>query len=178
MAFAESGGLYNFQASFNSAFLAGITASLPSWMTTAHVLFDYPESGVPTPSFAVTHFAPREDMVAGGYIVDGQNKISGVRQVAIADVSCWASRQSGTANNPNWKRDLLQMRDMVKFWANRHRAISALDIYSGTGTTKYLPNIIRLHHNIEEQGPITDDPNPAYVRHRMLLKYSWLETWQ
>ena len=176
MPFSESGGWYNFRGSFNSAFLRAITASLPTWMTTARVYFDYPEAGVLPPAFAVTHIGPRERAVAGGYIVRGNPVTSGVEMQVITDVSCWVSRQSGTADNPSWSRDLLQMRDMVKFWANRNRWLSAWDIYSGTASPPQLSRIIRLEPGIEEQDWV-GEPNPALARHRMLIKWRYVETW-
>lgn len=169
-----SAGLYDAEGSFNrlvknhlsaqgwpSAFPSGVSA-----------YFDFPTQPLTFPSVTVTHMGGYMTPVGGGDLIAGGAGVSGVRQRRDFDISCWVDAQA----NPNWSRDLRQLRDTVELMLLTNRRGGQLYmVYSGTGSPP-TAGTFRIDSWIEQNIP-RDPANPAVRQYRFVGRWSYLEQW-
>mgnify|MGYP001613861681 CR=1 FL=1 len=174
MALTWSAGLYDSEGSFNrlvkdhlsaqgwpSAFPAGVSA-----------YYDWPTQNLTFPAVTVTHMGGQMVPVGGGDLIAGGAGISGVRQQRQADISCWVDAQA----NPNWSRDLRQLRDTVELMLLTNRRGGQLYmVYSGTGTPP-TAGTFRIESWAEQHIP-QDASNPAVRRYRFVVRLGYVERW-
>ncbi len=169
-----SAGLYDSEGSFNrmvkdylsangwpSAFPAGVSA-----------YFDRPTQNLTFPCVTVEHLGGNPERVAAGDIVQGNPIVSGVMQHRQTELSCWVDAQG----NPNWSRDIRQLRDTLVLMLRQQRAGQIYMVYSGTGTPP-TAGMFRLDGLAAEQHIPQDAANPAVRRYRFVQRWSYLERW-
>lgn len=166
-----SAGLYDTEGSFNrlvkdSLSALGWPSAFPGGVS---AYFDWPTQNLIFPAVTVTHMGGYRERVAAGDIIQGGAGVSGFRQHRQADISCWVDAQA----NPNWSRDIRQLRDTVSLLLATNRAGQIYMVYSGTGSPP-TAGMFRVDNVIEQHIP-QDAANPAVRRYRFVVDWSYLE---
>lgn len=176
MSFTHPYGVYNAQASFSKWFEDNIGLSLPSWMSTAAIYFDFPDLPPTYPCFSLTYSQHRDFPIAGGDIVDaaGGTQYHGRKVIMLVDVTCWVTRD----RNPNWKRDIVQMRDMVFKLLRSTGSISMKDYLANSDSPTATGTILRIE-NIQsvEFVQFREEVNPNIERVIERVTLWWIERW-
>lgn len=167
MPFTFTTGEYNVQGSLNKFILNNLGSSLPTWMTSLTLNFDYPNIPLTFPSFSVTYFPTREIQRFEGDRAEGSNK--GVTKKGIVEINGWIDSTS----SQDYQMRLRQMKDMIEKLFRQNPAISILDIYSSTSNPQATGYILRITDINELQ--VNQDPNPAVKRVRMQIGFIWTE---
>ena len=176
MSFSHPYGSYNVEGSFNDWVRVNLTAAgLPTWMPSARLLFDWPESylisGHSGHAFTVTHLGKPETIQR----YQGRNTISGSAGQTVmnlAQVDGWISKQqAGAAYNQR----LRQMGGMIEYLFTSGREIEIKNLYTSTAAPSGIKALIRLNPAQGQTIPNPDPINPDYFRVRYLVSYNWLE---
>ena len=173
MAFQHSYGTYNVQGSLNEWFRVNVTAAgIPTWMPSARILYDFPESGLidghSGHAFTVTHMGPEPiGSYQGRTVGDGQR---GTDMLGIMEVDCWVDKRVA---GESFTHHLRQMADMVSYLFVSARSIDIQDFYGGTTDPPNVTAIIRLEAG--RQVAVGPDVNPDMRRRRFMANYKWLE---
>ncbi len=176
MTFTHPYGIYNVQASFNVWFQTNIATSLPSWMSAATVYFNFPDLPPSMPCFSVTYLPYKDFPIAAGGIVDssGGTQWHGRKVIMLLDVTCWVTRD----NNPNWNRDILQMRDMAHKLLRSTGSMAISDYAANSESPTATGAIIRINDiQSVEFTPFMQEVNPNVERKIIRVTVSWIERW-
>lgn len=173
-------GDYNVNASLNYWLKNNLNVSLPAWKTGGFgINYDYPDvplfdegAGDYAPKFSVSHLGTTEDPThTQGHRLDPGTM--GQKQYGIMEISAWVNVKSGaTTLNANWRRDLTQMRDMLKSLFSANRTIQIVDVYSSTSNPANAGYLIRID-SVERVDTPPIEPNPNVRRERVLIHYCW-----
>ena len=172
MSFSHPYGTYSVQGTLNRWLETNLTAKgIPTWMTTARVVFDYPRESLFGGSgwaFSVTHFdADPVGAYQGRHVGEGE---VGTPMQGMMEVSCWASRQHASGAAPQWIR---QMGDMVSHLFASAVNVPLTDLYTDPAGASGLTALVRVQP--ARHAPVVPDVNPDVVRRRYLVNYSWIE---
>lgn len=160
---------FNVEASINAALQTALNAiSVPAFMTTPAVVFNWPEIAESTPCFSIAHFTDNQSD-----LYQGRNDAAGVttvRDSGMLEVSAWVSRDKPIYGK-DWAAQLSFMAGMISKAVNSQPVILIRD-YVTSQTSPALTGY-KVNIKIPEFVQTADDPNPAIRRRRALVSYWW-----
>ena len=147
--------------------LAALTK--PSWLPAFSVVFDEPETAMPTPSISVYHLGGVGRKRWQGNRAGGSS--TGVAQFGLMEVSCWTSRGDEVGGQQVWAA---QLRTLRAFLSEIFAGVSALVIadYLSDQTGGTATAFLVRFGDMEYQSTVPD-PNPDIERARYLIRYDW-----
>jgi len=161
---------FNVEASINAALQTALNAiSVPAFMTTPAVVFNWPEIAESTPCFSIAHFT---DNQSDAY--QGRNDAAGVttvRDSGMLEISAWVSRDQKYNGLDVWQARLSFMAGMISKAVNSQPVILIRDYV----TSQTSPALTGYKVNMQacEFVEVAKDPNPAIQRRRALVRYWW-----
>ena len=184
-----SRGQYTTLASFDRFWWINLSAQTASWFTTwtttpeesAHLRLDYADVPLLPPCFTITHLetTPKVPGQAMQRIVSPGGSVGEYKR-HLSEIDCWHTRYTLTgttsgALNVSWPSQLRDLRDMVAYLATSGtRTTPLLDFNSATASPFTTAGLIRFTDLREVAVP--PDPNPAFMRRRLLLSWESMET--
>jgi len=173
MAFTHDTGLYNVSASLFTWLNEQIAANKPPTVNTVKIVTEWPIDPVDTPcwSFHMLGVNPSPSQYQGGNVGGG---LHGDMKHGIAEISCWVTRSD---SNTGWRKQLRQMCDTVTKAIASLRASGSAIIIKDFYTSDTAPQDTAYKLVIErvEMRMPPVDPNPAIVRRRILVYFTWVE---
>lgn len=143
------------------------TIQLPPFLPSYSVVQNEPETNIETPSFSFHHIpAGIRPLWMGDKVGDNE---SGMKSLAIFEISAWVSRGKST----HWNKQLKYLHSMVEHvFKNTRTGIQVRDFASSTTNPVHLPYLIRfIELEIVQTLP---DENTDIERRRILIAYNWV----
>ena len=161
---------YNVEASVNAAIASALAAiSLPVYLSTPAIVYDWPEITESTPCFSFAHFTDNQSDIYQGR-GDGAGNIT-VRDVGLMEVSAWVSRDQRYNNQDVWSARLSTMAGMISKAVTSNAVILIRDY--ATSATAPARTGYKVNLGVAEFVQTAHDANPAIERRRALVRYWW-----
>jgi len=161
---------FNVEASINAALQTAFNAvSMPAWLSTPAVVYDWPEITANTPCFSIIHYtnALSDNYQGRG---DGAGN-STVRASGLMEVSAWVSRDQKYNGQDVWAARIRFMEGMINSVFTANPVILIKDyMTSQTSPTATAYKVNMKNVNFIQ---VADDPNPAIRRRKALISYFW-----
>lgn len=161
---------YNVEASINQAFATALGAiTLPSFLSTPAIVYDWPDITGSTPCFSIVHMpSTLSDRYQGR--TDGSN--TGVTAASgMMEISAWVNREQKYNNQDVWMPRLRFMGSMIE---SAYAGLSVILIKDYTSTpASPSSTVYKVNMNNLNFVQVAADPNPAIERRRALITYFW-----
>lgn len=164
--FTFAGGEFDVEGSLNLFVFNNLLSSRPTWAQAMQLNFDYPNTPLQFPGFAILHlgFDEMPGMRHMGDRADNGNK--GVTMIGTMEIDCYVD----ATDNSEYALQIRQMADMVRKLFRQNPAIPIKNIYtSGVINPTNSGYIVRIE-DIKD-GFVPPDPNPTVKRKRLIIKY-------
>lgn len=163
--------VYNVEPSINKAYEDGLNAiiTLPTWMVTPRIVYNWPEIAASTPCFSIIHFTgSSSDDYQGRSDADGN---STMRNTGLLEISAWVSRDQKYNGLEVWTARLRYMQSMLQQVHTKLSTVRVLDFENNPSSPAAAPFRVVISNMNEVQ--VANDENPSIRRKRFLINYHW-----
>src|SRR5213083_1972372 len=102
---------FNVENSINAALTSALAAiSIPSWLTTPAIVYNWPDIEASTPCFSIFHFTDNQSDIFQGR-GDGAGNIV-VRDTGLMEISAWVNEKDYSSGQDVWAARLAIMGSM------------------------------------------------------------------
>lgn len=161
---------FNVEASINDAYKTALLAiTLPSFLPSVSVVFNWPEIEANLPCFSIVHFTGSSSDRYQGRV--DTNTTSVMYNTGILEISAWVSRDQKVNGQDVWAAQIAFMKSMIEAVHTRTSVIRLSDYTSNPAS----PSTVNYKINISDlnEVQVAEDVNPSIRRKRFLINYNW-----